>query len=257
MNRPIRILHLEDSQFDSEITERELKISHMPYERLWVTNRNDFIKALHEFVPDVILSDHSLPSFSSVQAIKIIQDKGLNIPFILITGTISEEFAAAMIKEGASDYLLKDHLKRLPEVIRMALKKSREDKLKKEFFEEMVKNEHRFRAIVENIPIGIMLVNRQGGLLYQNAASIKISGYVEDPRNRNIFKMVHPDDLPDVLAFYGDIAGTPGAMSEIDYRILHNMEHYIHIRVHIKNLLDDDSIKALMVYFSEIGHRKT
>ena len=80
------------------------------------------MKALEDFHPDVILSDHALPQFNSVEALAICRKNSLNMPFILVTGTVSEEFAVSCLKQGADDYVLKSNLVRLPTAIINALK---------------------------------------------------------------------------------------------------------------------------------------
>jgi PleD family two-component response regulator len=120
MNK-IKILHLEDSKFDAIIVERELLRSNLRYEHKWVSNQKDYCSAVNNFSPDIILSDHSLPSFSATHALRIIREAGHTIPFILITGTISGEFASRMLNEGVTDYLMKGYLQRLPEAIWQAL----------------------------------------------------------------------------------------------------------------------------------------
>src|SRR6185312_11774605 len=73
--------------------------------------------------PDVILSDHSLPQFNSLAALKIAKSKLPNVPFILVTGSVSEEFAVTCMKSGADDYILKDNLTRLPASIEASIQK--------------------------------------------------------------------------------------------------------------------------------------
>ncbi|MDB5110735.1 MAG: hypothetical protein JWR67_1849, partial [Mucilaginibacter sp.] len=123
MNVKLKILHLEDVLTDAELVGIEIKKSYLSFEKLDVDNRIDYINALNEYVPDIILSDHSLPSFNSLEALKILKESFLNIPFILITSTISEEFAVEIMKEGATDYILKDRMQRLPNAIVNALEK--------------------------------------------------------------------------------------------------------------------------------------
>src|SRR3569623_168040 len=114
MMHSIKILHLEDIPSDAELVERTLKRSGIEFEKLLVDTRDEFTSALKEFKPDVILSDHSLPAFNSLEALKLLKDSGSNVPFILITATVSEEFAVQVMQEGAADYVLKDRLQRLP-----------------------------------------------------------------------------------------------------------------------------------------------
>ena len=121
--KEVKILHLEDMFTDAELVERELKRQNITCVIRVVSNRNDFIEALEEFDPDIVLSDHSLPAFNSTEALSILRETGSSIPFILITGTMSEEFAVEMMKQGTSDYILKSNLQRLPSAVNMAIEK--------------------------------------------------------------------------------------------------------------------------------------
>jgi PAS domain S-box-containing protein len=258
MNQPIRILHLEDSRFDAEIAVRELKISDISFERLWVTNKNDFRKALQEFSPDIILSDHSLPSFSSVQAMKMLKEMGINVPFILITGTISEEFAVNILKQGASDYLLKDNMQRLPEAIKEALKIWQAEKKHREYLEELEKNEHRFRALIENMSLGVVLLNTHADVIYQNPAASLITGLSRsEMQGLNAFDLIYPDDLPGVLEFFHYIYAKPGNTAEKEYRTKYKTDQYVWIEATVSNMLHDHNINALMVHFRDISKYKT
>jgi len=90
-----------------------------------VDTKEKYLEALNTFHPDVILSDHSLPLFNSTEALKVCQAKHLHIPFILVTGAVSDEFAVNCIKLGADDYVLKTNLSRLPSAIEKALRHKR------------------------------------------------------------------------------------------------------------------------------------
>src|SRR5207237_8375967 len=97
--------------------ERELKKAKINFEKLVVSNKPDFENALKNFLPDVILSDHSLHAFDSHEALRIVKKTGLNVPFILVTAAMTDEFAVAVMKDGAHDYIIKDRLHRLPSAI--------------------------------------------------------------------------------------------------------------------------------------------
>lgn len=129
METLLRILILEDSVDDVELIEHQLKKGEFSYKSMVVESRESYEQALSEFKPDVILSDHSLPMFDSMLALqmfhsyrKVIQPAAV---FILVTGTVSEEFAVQIMKNGADDYVLKDRLKRLPVAVKNAFEKSR------------------------------------------------------------------------------------------------------------------------------------
>src|SRR5688500_6549676 len=112
MKAPLKILVLEDSPDDATLIEWQLKKAGVSFTFLVVTDRHDYQSALTEYRPDVILSDHSLPDFNSIEAFEIFKAHrkagGALIPFILVTGNVSEEFAVQSIKAGIDDYILKD-----------------------------------------------------------------------------------------------------------------------------------------------------
>lgn len=158
MREALRILVLEDLPDDVGLIERVLQKEAMNFVARQVDTREEFVSALHEFQPDVILSDHALPQFNSVEALKLSRKDLPKVVFILVTGTVSEEFAAACIKEGADDYVLKTNLARLPLAITNALKqknlelkkKKAETELRKQN-EELVKINRELDSFVYNI----------------------------------------------------------------------------------------------------------
>lgn len=119
----LKILMLEDSQEDAKLIQNELEKDGFRFLTIRVDSEQEFINGLQEFKPDVILSDHTLPQFNSQKALKICIDLGYSIPFILVTGAISEELAATIIKEGADDYILKKDLTKLRSAITLSLRR--------------------------------------------------------------------------------------------------------------------------------------
>jgi CheY-like chemotaxis protein len=119
----IKVLHLEDSEDDAYFVAEELKKGKLDCEIRVVDKRADFIKELSRFLPDVILSDHSLPGFNSLEALAILKYSGLKIPFILVSGYPAEDYIVSLMAEGMDDYILKDRLQRLPVAVSNALKK--------------------------------------------------------------------------------------------------------------------------------------
>lgn len=132
MGETLKILMLEDLEEDIGLIEYVLKKEGMVFESRYVDTKEQFIRLLQEFEPDVILSDHALPQFNSVEALKITRSRENEIPFILVTGAVSEEFAVSCIKQGADDYVLKSNLVRLPTAIINALKQRSVQQKKKE-----------------------------------------------------------------------------------------------------------------------------
>ena len=126
----LKILSLEDLEDDFFLITHALERSGMEFTAKRVDNKEEFTKALDEYNADVILCDHSLPQFNSTEALRIFLGRKLQIPFILVTGAVSEEFAVSSLKHGADDYVLKSNLARLPNVIDNALKQKAAERAK-------------------------------------------------------------------------------------------------------------------------------
>jgi signal transduction histidine kinase len=123
MHKGLRILVLEDMPEDVELIERVLRKDGFDFVTRQVDSQVEFEKEMKSFAPHVVLSDHGLPQFSSTEALTICKENGFNGVFILVTGTVSEEFAVTCIKQGADDYVLKSNLSRLPSSINNSLQK--------------------------------------------------------------------------------------------------------------------------------------
>lgn len=163
---------LEDSAIDAEIIQRLLlkEIKHCVFNL--VMTKNDFLEALDQFKPDLILSDNTLPQFNATEALEIFHQRDLHIPFILVTGTVSEEFAAGIIKLGADDYILKDRLKRLPGAIDAALQNKKN--------EAAIRHSEEIRSLVMNSALdAIVFINRLGVITVWNPQAEKMFGWKE------------------------------------------------------------------------------
>ena len=123
MKQKLKILLLEDTKADAELIEMELNNADIEFENVLVDTKKEFTKALNNFTPDIILADHSVASFNSMEALKIVKESGITSPFLIVTTALSEKFAMTVMEEGASDYVLKDNLHRLPDAIKNALDK--------------------------------------------------------------------------------------------------------------------------------------
>lgn len=121
LDRKLKILFLEDILEDVELVQRTLRKEEIDFDMVLVDSKEEFVNAIRNQSFDVILSDHTLAQFNSSEALKICRRLGILVPFILVTGSVSEEFAITRIKQGADDYILKSSLQRLPSAIINAL----------------------------------------------------------------------------------------------------------------------------------------
>lgn len=122
MRIPLTLLLLEDRLPDAELIIRELRRAGYEPQSTRVTTEEEFTAGLVSN-PEVILADSSLPLFSMSRALALLQERGLDIPVIVVTGAPGYERAAECLKAGAADYVLKDDLSRLPDAIKQALEK--------------------------------------------------------------------------------------------------------------------------------------
>lgn len=127
---------LEDVESDVGLVHHTLRKNGLEFDIKQVDTKDEFSDALRNYQPDVILSDHSLPQFNSIEALRIYKESALNVPFILVTGSVSEEFAVTCLKQGADDYILKTNLLRLPRAIENALQQRTHAEAQKKSDEE-------------------------------------------------------------------------------------------------------------------------
>jgi len=147
VSAPLRILMLEDSAAHAELVKRALQDSGIHFTVIRVDNKRDFKSHLLEELPDLILSDYTLPAFDGLGALRIAQSLSPDIPFIFVTGTIGEEVAIETLKIGATDYVLKTRLARLGPSVRRALRESAERRDRSQAEEELRLSNEQLRAL--------------------------------------------------------------------------------------------------------------
>jgi PAS domain S-box-containing protein len=172
----LKILFVEDLPSDVELAVLELRKEGLRFEHMRVDTRDEFIKALNEFKPDIIISDYMMPSYSGMRALIDARELDPLIPFILYTGSMNEETAVDCIKAGATDYIIKEHMTRLPFAIKEALEKYR-IQIEKKAAELLLKeNEEKLQSIFSAAPVGIGLVVDRV-FLEVNDTFCKMTGY--------------------------------------------------------------------------------
>jgi PAS domain S-box-containing protein len=197
----LRILLLEDVPADAALVERHLTKSGLEFVSARVDTRDRFEEALRDFVPDIILSDHGLPGFDGAAALELVKERFPTLPVILVTGSLNEEKAVEFMKAGAADYILKDHLTRLPEAIRRALR----ERLLREEREQAVAalraSEAQYRSMFESTPYPMWVFDLETHrVLAVNGAAIKHYGYSrEEFLALRIEELRPPEDVPALL----------------------------------------------------------
>jgi PAS domain S-box-containing protein len=195
MPRELKILIVEDVPADADAIERELRSQSIRFSARRLETRAAFLAELEAFQPDVILSDFTLPEFDALEALNLLQTSSWDAPFILVTGTRSEEVAVECIRHGADDYILKASLTRLPSSIRNALRKKEAEREKMRTEAALRHSEEQFRLITENSRDLISLIDLDGHFLYASPSYYSGLGYTpESLAGTDSFALVHPDD---------------------------------------------------------------
>jgi hypothetical protein len=175
-----RILLVEDEFFDAELNIREIK-KVLPGSKFEVVdNRSAYKNYLGNYIPDIIISDFNLPSFDGLSALKIALEVCPLTPFIMVTGSINEDTAVECMKAGATDYVLKDSLKRLGPSVLSALEQRKIKEERIEAFETIKLNEARYRYMFHNNPQPMLIYDVETlAILEVNEAAINHYGYSE------------------------------------------------------------------------------
>jgi PAS domain S-box-containing protein len=174
--KKLRVLILEDNPADAELMERQLKKAGIGFVSHHVDTRNGFLKALKSFKPDFILADYMLPKFDALQALALRSKNAPLTPFIVVTGSISEEIAVKCMKQGADDYLLKDRLARLGEAVRNSLANRRLQAEKKAAEEALHEMNEIFQLFLKYNPIYVFIKDENIRSIYLSENYEKMLG---------------------------------------------------------------------------------
>ncbi len=173
----LRVLLLEDNPVDAELLLYELSREKYDLRVERVDNEADYLQAL-ETMPDIILADYSLPQFNAMRALQLLKERGLDIPFIVVTGTISEEVAVACMKQGAADYLIKDRLSRLGQAVERALHEKRLRDAQRQAAEALRISEEKFAKAFHLSPDAIAINRLSDGVYLEvNRGFEQMSGF--------------------------------------------------------------------------------
>jgi PAS domain S-box-containing protein len=175
-----RVLCVEATPTDAELLTAVLHREGIAATVSRVDSEAGLVQAIAEFVPDVILSDHSLPQFSGHDTLRIVRRDAPNTPVIVVTGTLSDETAADYIKAGAADYVLKSNLRRLPPAVRRALdlRRAREEQARAR--EALQHSESKYRALIDQAADAILIADPSGHLNDANRKACDLTGYALD-----------------------------------------------------------------------------
>ena len=180
MEEELKILFVEDEPTDVELAKRALVKEGIKFQFRLVETETDFISELEKFVPDIIISDYSMPKFDGMSALKISLEIYPYTPFIISTGSMNEIIAIECIKAGASDYIIKENIARLPFAVLEMVKKSKAHIEREVIVRKLMESESKYRSFFENSVDAILLASSDGKIYSANPAACSMLGYSQE-----------------------------------------------------------------------------
>lgn len=190
MGIPLNLLIIEDSLDDAEILLWEIRRG--GFDVTW--ERVDTAKAMEEALSqrpwDFIISDYVMPTFSGLAALELLQNRGVDIPFVIVSGRVGEDIAVAAMRAGANDYLMKGNLARLVPVIKRELAEvvARRDRLQEQ------KELYLLKQAIDRLPLGLTITDLNRRILYTNPAEAAMHGYTVGDLIGQSVRMLAPTD---------------------------------------------------------------
>lgn len=196
---PLHVLFIEDSSVDVELTVIELERDDFSVAWRRVDTEQDLRQCLEADFPEIIVSDYTMPRFDGITALRIVREVAPQVPFIFLSGTIGEERAIESIREGATDYVLKSNMRRLPIAVRRALSDA-EERARARAAEEA---RERLAAILEATSDCVAVFEPDGSLIYLNSAGRRLTGLADRDLAGINAASLHPLPSREIVANQG------------------------------------------------------
>jgi PAS domain S-box-containing protein len=210
MKTALRVLIVEDSEFDAQVMVSLLRKGGYDVTFQRVENGDAMAAALATRSWELVLADYNLPAFNAPAALALLQQTGLDLPFIIVSGGIGEDIAVASMKAGAHDYLMKGNLHRLAPAVERELREAANRRSQREAKRALLESELRYRLLWETCPDAVILMEPQGRVLFANPAVQTVFGYAPDELLGENLQLLLPERLrapnPGVAAYLNSIS---------------------------------------------------
>ncbi len=222
MNKPLRVLIVEDSEDDAELLVCELERSGYNLISKRVDTAVAMNAALDQECLDIVIADYTMPNFSAPAALTLLKEKELDLPFIIVSGSIGEDIAVTAMKAGAHDYVMKEKLARLAPAVERELREASERRKRREAELALRQNEERFRSLIENALDIITVIDADGVISYNSPSVKKVLGYKpEDLVGSNFVQYLHLEDREVVLQTLTKTVQNSDIALEVEFRFQH------------------------------------
>ena len=271
----MRVLLVEDSETDAKLLARELRCAREPARSspdgpreessgvhiLRVEDQASMRAALVQQPWDVVLCNWVLPRFDAVAALALVKEMQLDIPFIIVSGTVGEDRAVEAMRAGAHDYLLKDRLARLAPAVEREIREH-EARVARRISEqraedELRSREARFRALIERSADAIAVTDALGTTVYMSPSVTRILGYEPSELvGKSALLYLNPQDAPGVARVRQSLLAHPNASQLLEFRALHRDGSCVWIEATETQRLNDPAVSGIVSNFRDITGRK-
>lgn len=256
MERRLKILHFEDSNEDAELLREHLAAGGIQCDITLVQNKTGFENTLHKQW-DIILSDFNIPEFDGFAALELVRTRVPHTPFILISGTIGEELAIESLKNGATDYILKDKLARLVPAIHRALQEAEEHRLREESQKAFIESEEKYRKLVCSMQEGLLKVDNDDVIQFVNDRLCLMFGYQRDELLGRVAYRLFATEEEQALIIEKNRRRMEGISEQYEMRCRHKDGHYVWMEISGSPVVGAGGVViGSVATFSDITERK-
>ena len=257
MGASLRVLLVEDSEDDADLVLRHLTRGGYDVTSARVETAEAMEAVLAERSWDIIISDYVLPRFSGPDALALVSDKGLDLPFIMVSGAVGEEMAAPILRERLCDHITKDNLARLVPTVERELREAEERRRRRQAEYLLRQREAFFRSLIENARDVILVLTSDGTIRYVSGSAARVFGERSEARvGRRMVDLIHPDDAPSMAAALTAIAEEPDTPRCLEVRCHCQGESPRVLEVVGSSFRDDSGTTRIVVNARDVTDRK-
>lgn len=262
MSKPLDVLIIEDVEDDAELVLLRLRQAGYQPRHIRVQSATAVQEALRRQPWDIVISDYAMPSFSGLDALRIVRQFDRDLPFILVSGTVGEEFAVDAMRSGANDYILKDNLTRLVPAIDRELREAVERRQRRHAEEALYQERERALVTLHSIGDGVITTSKEGLVDYLNPVAENVTGWTYGEAQGRLLTEVLPlvsEATRQPVTSPAEICLRTGSVVSLEENVLLINRHgeEFHIEDSAAPIFDsDDNIIGVVLVFHDVTQER-
>ena len=259
MGNKLTIIHLTELISEAELITQVLLKKNIDSGKYHVGSKKEFLALIQSTSPDIILFDHATTAFKAEEALAVLHEFNITVPFLLITSIHSESLALELIDKGVTDYIFKEYPERLPRAIHNASNKFKLEKERQALLGEIQNHEHKYKSFIENGTDVVVLFDADIKPTYVTPSITRLLGYTQqEALQSDLNELLHPDDREAVLQRIVACLHKPGIPIQGHIgRLKHKDGSWRWIDATMTNLLHDPAINGIVDHFWDVTEKVT